>query len=68
MIGAFIPHGEDYVGSLDPLRVLARLQLWFGDALECDPKDQFDGNVEKLVGVVQRKTGETRSKIETYFM
>ena len=51
MIGAFISSGEEYVGSLDPLRVLARLQLWFGDALEFDVKDQFDGNVEKYIAI-----------------
>ncbi len=54
MIGAFIPPGKEYVGSLDPLRVLARLQLWFGDALQFGLTDQFDGNVEKHIAIAPK--------------
>jgi uncharacterized protein YjbJ (UPF0337 family) len=31
-----------------------------------DELQMFDGNVERLVGMIQRKTGETRSAIEHY--
>jgi uncharacterized protein YjbJ (UPF0337 family) len=31
-----------------------------------DELQMFDGNVERLVGMIQRKTGETRNAIEHY--
>ena len=31
-----------------------------------DELQSFDGNVERLVGLIQRKTGEARGTIETY--
>jgi len=31
-----------------------------------DDLQQFDGNVDRLVGVIQRKTGEAREAIERY--
>lgn len=31
-----------------------------------DELQRFDGNVQQLVGMIQRKTGEAREKIESY--
>jgi uncharacterized protein YjbJ (UPF0337 family) len=31
-----------------------------------DDVQSFDGNVDQLVGLIQRKTGETRSAVENY--
>jgi uncharacterized protein YjbJ (UPF0337 family) len=35
-------------------------------ALTDDDLQQFNGRVDQLVGVIQRKTGESRDKIENY--
>lgn len=34
--------------------------------LTSDELQSFDGNVEQLVGMIQRKTGEAKSKVEKY--
>jgi len=34
--------------------------------LSGDELQSFDGNVERLIGLIQRKTGEARSAVETY--
>ncbi|HRX77980.1 MAG: DUF883 family protein [Planctomycetaceae bacterium] len=34
--------------------------------LSKDELEQFDGNVQQLVGMIQRKTGVARDKIESY--
>jgi uncharacterized protein YjbJ (UPF0337 family) len=34
--------------------------------LSKDELEQFDGNVQQLVGLIQRKTGVAREKIESY--
>ena len=47
MIGAFIPRAGDSVGCFDPARVLACLETVFGDAVECDRRNRFEGHVDR---------------------